>query len=283
MVPEQATSRGDPIIRVEDFKAAYGGRVVLHDVNFEIYPGEVVVICGGSGCGKSTVLKHIIGLYEPAGGRILIDGDDIHEVQGADRDRLLRKFGVAYQGGALFGSMTVLENVRVPLEEFTDLSEDMMNLIGLAKLRLVGLEQAAQRMPSELSGGMQKRAALARAIALDPRIVFLDEPSAGLDPIMSADLDQLILTLKRLLHMTFVMVTHELPSIFTVADRVVMLDAATRTCIAVDAPAYLRDSSPDPAVRAFFNRQATETSPPASQAAEQSSEPEGSGPERGEG
>jgi len=251
----------EAIIRVQDFHAAYGGRTVLKDVTFDVQQGEVLVIAGGSGCGKSTVLKHMIGLYQPAGGRILIDGDDICTASGRDRDRILRKLGVAYQGGAMFGSMTVLENVRLPLEEFTDLADDMMDMIALAKLRLVGLDQAAQRMPSELSGGMLKRAALARAIALDPRIVFLDEPSAGLDPITSADLDQLILNLKRLLNMTFVIVTHELPSIFTIADRVVVLDAAVRTMVALDDPRTLRDRSPHPWVRAFFNRQASETDP----------------------
>ena len=259
MEPTDTGRESKAIIRVEEFRAAYQGRTVLENVNFEVRAGEVLVIAGGSGCGKSTMMKHMIGLYVPAGGRILIDGDDIHAASGEDRDRILRKFGVAYQGGALFGGLTVLENLCLPMEEFTDLSEDMRNMIALAKLRLVGLEEAAQRMPSELSGGMQKRAALARAIALDPQIVFLDEPSAGLDPITSADLDQLILNLKRMLNMTFVIVTHELPSIFTVADRVAVLDARSKTMVAVDDPQTLRDASPDPRVRAFFNRQATET------------------------
>lgn len=259
MEPTDTSREPKAIIRVEEFRAAYQGRTVLDNVNFEVRAGEVLVIAGGSGCGKSTMMKHMIGLYVPAGGRILIDGDDIHAASGEDRDRILRKFGVAYQSGALFGSMTVLENVCLPMVEFSDLSDEMMGMIALAKLRLVGLEEAAQRMPSELSGGMQKRAALARAIALDPQIVFLDEPSAGLDPITSADLDQLILNLKRMLNMTFVIVTHELPSIFTVADRVVVLDAQSKTMVAVDDPQTLRDASPEPRVRAFFNRQATET------------------------
>jgi phospholipid/cholesterol/gamma-HCH transport system ATP-binding protein len=258
MKPRDTDREPEAIIRVEAFRAAYKGRTVLENVNFEVRPGEVLVIAGGSGCGKSTMMKHMIGLYIPAAGRILIDGDDIHAATGRDRARILRKFGVAYQGGALFGGLTVLENVCLPMEEFTDLPPEMRSMIALAKLRLVGLEEAAQRMPSELSGGMQKRAALARAIALDPQIVFLDEPSAGLDPITSAGLDQLILNLKRMLNMTFVLVTHELQSIFTVADRVVVLDARTRTVVAVDEPEALRDASPDPQVRAFFNRQATE-------------------------
>ena len=257
MAEEAHRIEDTPIIEVEQVRAAYAEQTVLENLTFHIHRGEIFVIAGGSGCGKSTLLKHMIGLYQPAEGRMLIDGQNIHASSGQTRQRILRTFGVAYQSGALFGNMTVLQNVRLPMEEFTDLSEEQMDMIALTKLRLVDMEQAAQKLPSELSGGMQKRAAIARAMALDPAIVFLDEPSAGLDPITSADLDELIVDLNRMLKMTFVVVTHELPSIFRIADRVLVLDAKVKTMVALEHPAVLRDSSPNPWVRQFFSRMPT--------------------------
>jgi phospholipid/cholesterol/gamma-HCH transport system ATP-binding protein len=242
------------IIRVENFTAAYDGLVVLDNLSFEIFTGEIFCILGSSGSGKSTLLKHMIGLYQPAAGRILIEGHDMAAAQGDERLQLLRSFGVMYQSGALFGSMTLLENVSLPLEEFTDLPPDAIRLIALMKLKQVGLENFGHLMPSELSGGMQKRGAIARAMALDPRVLFLDELSAGLDPMTSAELDELVLRLSRSLKITFVVVTHELPSIFAIADRIIMLDNEAKGIVAMGKPEDLRDHSDNPRVRQFFSR-----------------------------
>lgn len=242
---------GENIIEVEHLDAGYPGVKVLEDVNFTVAKGEVFALLGGSGCGKSTIMKHLIGLNPAIAGTIRIDG---LEMNGENHERILRRIGVMYQSGALFGSMSVIENVMLPLEEFTRLPAAARRTLALMQLELVGLRDAADKMPADLSGGMKKRAAIARAMALEPAILFLDEPSAGLDPVTSAALDDLILRLRETRGVTFVVVTHELPSIFSIADRCAMFDRARYAMVALGRPAELRDSCADPFVRRFFNR-----------------------------
>jgi phospholipid/cholesterol/gamma-HCH transport system ATP-binding protein len=247
--------RTDIVIAVKHLAAGYGERQILRDINFAVRRGEVFVIVGSSGSGKSTLLKHMIGLFPPQEGEVWIEGENIVATEGEARTRLLRHFGVVFQSGALFGSLTVSENVALPLGEFTDVPEVARQYVALSLLNVVGLAGTAHRMPSELSGGMQKRAAIARAMVLDPHILFLDEPSAGLDPVTSAGLDALIQELSRYFGITFVIVTHELHSINAIADRVIMLDEQTKSIVAEGTPAELRDQSDNPAVRRFFNRE----------------------------
>jgi phospholipid/cholesterol/gamma-HCH transport system ATP-binding protein len=232
---------------VTDLTMAYGSFVIQHDLSFTIARGEIFVVMGGSGCGKSTLLNHMVGLLSPARGDILYDGQSFWHAADEERDRLRRRLGVSYQAGALWSSMTLAENVALPLQTFTELSPKQIREIVALKLALVGLAGFEEFYPSEISGGMLKR-------ALDPDILFFDEPSAGLDPISSRRLDDLILELRTSLRATMVVVTHELPSIFAIADTAVFLDAETRTMIALGNPKKLRDESPEATVRAFLTR-----------------------------
>jgi phospholipid/cholesterol/gamma-HCH transport system ATP-binding protein len=242
-----------PVIRIQGLVARYGDATILDNVNLDLHAGQITVVVGGSGCGKSTLLKHIIGLYKPWAGTIEMDGKNVAALDDAGYRELMRNVGILYQSGALLGSLTVGENIALPILEYTDLDRDSVAALVRVKLGMVHLSGYENHLPSELSGGMLKRAGLARAMALNPKILFFDEPSAGLDPITAADLDQLILRLSRLYGTTMVVVTHELRSIFTIADRCVMLDKSTRGVIADGDPRVLKETATHPAVRRFFN------------------------------
>src|SRR4029453_3620832 len=249
----------EPRITIQDLTMAYGSFVIQHDLTFSIHPGEIFIIMGGSGCGKSTLLRHLIGLMPPAQGAVLYDGESFWAAPPEARDRMLRRFGVLYQSGALWSSMTLAENVALPLGEYTSLSpREIREVVGL-KLALVGLAGFEDFYPAEISGGMRKRAGVARAMALDPDILFFDEPSAGLDPLSSRRLDDLILELRDSLGATMVVVTHELASIFAIADNGVFLDPEMKTMLAVGDPKTLRDTSPEPRIRAFLRRGEADT------------------------
>ena len=255
-VAAPSTPPSDPKahIIVRDLTMAFGSFVLMHDLNFTIQHGDVFIIMGGSGCGKSTLLRHLIGLIEPAKGEIWYGTENFTRADDAKRQLMLQRFGVLYQSGALWSSMTLAENVGLPLGEFTDLSPSQIHEVASLKLSLVGLGGFEDFYPSEISGGMQKRAGLARAMALDPDILFLDEPSAGLDPVSSRLLDDLILQLRDSLKCTVVAVTHELASIFTIADDSVYLDAETRTMLAQGNPRTLLAESKNPKIHAFLTR-----------------------------
>jgi phospholipid/cholesterol/gamma-HCH transport system ATP-binding protein len=241
-------------IEVRELTMKYGPLVVMQDLNFEVERGEVFVIMGGSGSGKSTLLKHLIGLKDPAAGTILFDGEDFGAADAAARRRVQRRMGVLYQNGALWSGMTLAENVALPLEEFTELDDEAIADVVALKLALVGLRGFEGYYPSAISGGMRKRAALARAIALDPEVLFFDEPSSGLDPISASRLDDLILELKASFGTTIVVVTHDLDSIFRIADRALFLDIEHRTMTALGNPAKLRDDPPSDEVHRFLTR-----------------------------
>jgi phospholipid/cholesterol/gamma-HCH transport system ATP-binding protein len=244
----------EPRIRVVDLTMAYGDSIIQHDLNFSVARGQVFVIMGPSGCGKSTLLRHLIGLIRPAKGDVFFDGETFWGADDDERQLTTRRFGVLYQSGALWSSMTLAENIGLPLGEFTDLTPGQIREVASLKLSLVGLGGFEDFYPAEISGGMQKRAGLARAMALDPDILFLDEPSAGLDPVSSRLLDDLVLELRDSLKCTIVAVTHELASIFTIADDSVYLDAETRIMLAQGNPRTLLAESKDPRIHAFLTR-----------------------------
>jgi len=248
---EPVSLSAEPMISVRDLRVKYGATEILHGVTFDVRRGETLVIMGGSGSGKSTLVRTLIGLEKPSSGHVLIKGKDVAAIGEADLDEVRKKIGMSFQGGALFGSMTVGENVGLPLREHTKLEDSTIEIMVRLKLEQVGLEGFEYYMPSQLSGGMRKRAAVARALAMDPEILFFDEPSAGLDPIIAAGIDQLILELKRAFHMTILVVTHELASAFLIADRIVLIDRGSILAIGTIAE---MQSSAQPRVRQFLDR-----------------------------
>ena len=241
-------------ITVRDLTMAFGSNVIMKDLNFAVAEKDIFVIMGGSGCGKSTLLRHLIGLQEPSKGNILYDDEDFTATSEKERGKFIRRFGVMYQSGALWSSLTLAENIALPLEEHSKLAPQTIRDLVSYKLSLVGLSGYEDYYPSEISGGMNKRAGIARAMALDPDILFLDEPSAGLDPLSSRRLDDLVLRLRDSLGSTVVIVTHELASIFAIANNSIFLDTATKTQGATGNPTELRDHSDNPAVRRFLHR-----------------------------
>ena len=241
-------------IAVENLTMAYGDFLIQENLNFAVRRGDIFIIMGGSGCGKSTLLRHLIGLQQPAKGKVFYDAESFWERSDAERDLMKRRFGVLFQSGALWSSMTLAENIGLPLRQFTELSDAEILEIAAYKLALVGLTGFEDYYPNEISGGMKKRAGLARAMAMDPDILFFDEPSAGLDPISAKLLDDLILELRETLETTIVIVTHELASIFAIGTNSIFLDAETKTQLATGDPRELRDNCPNDKVRAFLWR-----------------------------
>ena len=253
-VPTEKMPKVKPHITVSDLTMAYGDFVLMRDLNFTINRGDVFIIMGGSGCGKSTLMTMLIGLKSPAKGQVLYDGVDFWGAEPETRDRIIRNAGVMYQSGALWSSMTLSENVALPLETYTDLKPAEIHDVVELKLALVGLAGFEEFYPSEISGGMQKRAGIARAMAMDPEVLFFDEPSAGLDPVSARRLDELILQLRESLGTTMVVVTHELASIFTIANNSVFLDVSIRTMTATGDPKQLLAETKDPTLRQFLTR-----------------------------
>jgi phospholipid/cholesterol/gamma-HCH transport system ATP-binding protein len=252
-IPKASSTRDsdDVAIAVRNLHVRYGTREILHGVNFEVPSGQTLVIMGGSGCGKSTLLRTLVGLERPSEGEIWIHGKNFAAMTGGERDELRKKMGMSFQSGALFGSMTVGENVALPLHEHTHLDDSTIDIMVRLKLDQVGLSGFENYMPAQLSGGMKKRAAIARALAMDPEILFFDEPSAGLDPIIAAGLDDLILKLKKAFRITILVVTHELASAFLIADRMILLDKGY--VVANGTPEELRANT-SPRVRQFLDR-----------------------------
>src|SRR5229473_1990234 len=244
-------SHTEPVISLRNLRVSYGEREILHGISFDVNRGETLVILGGSGSGKSTLLRTLVGLEKPSAGEIWVKGRDLAKTSAEEMDEIRKKIGMSFPGGALFGSMTVGENVALPLREHTHLEDSTIGIMLRLKLEQVGLQGFEYYMPSQLSGGMKKRAAVARALAMDPEILFSDEPSAGLDPIIAAGIDQLILELKHAFRMTIIVVTHELASAYLIADRMVLIDKGN--IVAIGTPDEMRAST-QPRVRQFFDR-----------------------------